>query len=131
MGVEGTACRLDAQGQVLPISSKPVFVFRLFFSAMLLSAAAAVARARDNYEIQVYCSEKKVAGGLEYYGALGPVTRFDPFREQQHQFIPSIDLNVSPKWEFTFGVGVGATSDTDHLIIKMIVGRRLRLGGQR
>ncbi|MDT7603190.1 MAG: hypothetical protein QOF61_1187 [Acidobacteriota bacterium] len=73
-----------------------------------------------------YDLTKKITGGLEYYGATGPVTSFDPFREQEHQFIPSIDLNVSPNWELNFGVGVGATRSTDHLLVKVIVGRRFR-----
>ncbi len=73
-----------------------------------------------------YDVTEKVAAGLEYYGATGRLTGFDPFRDQEHQFFPSIDLNVSPDWEFNFGVGVGATRNTDHLILKMIVGRRFR-----
>ena len=68
------------------------------------------------------------AGHNEYYGALGPLSGFDPKREQQHQIFPAIDLNVSPKWEFNFGVGVGLTRSTDHLIFKMIVGRRFTFG---
>jgi hypothetical protein len=32
---------------------------------------------------------------------------------------------VSPKWEFNFGVGVGVTHGTDHLLVKMILGYRL------
>src|SRR5471032_177897 len=71
-----------------------------------------------------YDFTKKISGGIEYYGAVGPITGFDPVREQEHQFVPAIDLNVSPKWEFNFGVGVGVTHSTDHLILKMIVGRR-------
>jgi hypothetical protein len=71
-----------------------------------------------------YDFTKKISGGIEYYGAVGPVTGFDPLRQQQHQFIRAIDLNVSPKWEFNFGVGVGVTHNTDHLLVKMIVGRR-------
>jgi hypothetical protein len=67
---------------------------------------------------------KQVAIGLEYYGSLGPVTGFDPLGQQQQQIVPAIDLNVSPKWEFNFGVGVGATHSTDHLLVKWIVGRR-------
>ena len=74
---------------------------------------------------------KKIAGGLEYYGSLGPITNFDPVHDQQQQFFPSIDLNLSPKWEFNFGVGIGATSGTDHLIVKCIVGRRFTWGGKR
>jgi len=66
----------------------------------------------------------KIAGGLEYYGSMGPVTGFDPLRDQQQQVFPTIDLNLSPKWEFNFGVGVGMTRSTDHLIAKMILGYR-------
>lgn len=77
-----------------------------------------------------YDFTKKISGGLEYYGAVGPVTGFDHLREQEHQFVPAIDLNVSPKWEFNFGVGVGVTPSTDHLLVKMIVGRRFTFGGK-
>jgi hypothetical protein len=44
--------------------------------------------------------------------------------DQQHQIFPAIDLNVSPKWEINFGLGVGLTRSTDHLIAKMILGYR-------
>lgn len=71
-----------------------------------------------------YDFSKVVSGGLEYYGALGPISSFDPVAEQQQQFFPSLDLNVSPEWELNFGVGVGVTRSTDHLIIKVIIGRR-------
>jgi len=67
---------------------------------------------------------KQVAFGLEYYGAVGPATEFDPLREQEQQFFPAVDLNVSDKWEFNFGVGVGVTPSTDHLIVKTILGYR-------
>jgi hypothetical protein len=73
---------------------------------------------------------KKINAGLEYYGSLGPVTGFDPLREQQQQIVPAIDLNLSPNWEFNFGVGVGVTHSTDHLIVKMIIGRRFDFGGK-
>lgn len=66
----------------------------------------------------------RISGGLEYYGALGPIAGFDPLAQQQQQVFPSIDLNLSPDWELNFGVGWGATRATDHLIIKAIVGRR-------
>jgi hypothetical protein len=66
----------------------------------------------------------KVTGGIEYYGSLGPVTGFDPISQQQQQIFPAIDLNLSPKWEINFGLGVGLTRSTDHLITKMILGYR-------
>jgi hypothetical protein len=71
-----------------------------------------------------YDLSKRVSGGLEYYGAMGPVSSFDPLAEQQQQFFPSVDLNVSPDWELNFGVGWGVTRSTDHLIVKAIIGRR-------
>ena len=75
-----------------------------------------------------YDFSKKISGGVEYYGALGPINSFDPIAEQQQQIFPAIDLNVSPKWELNFGVGVGITRSTDHLIIKGIIGRRFTWG---
>ncbi len=62
--------------------------------------------------------------GFEYYGSVGPVTGFDPLRQQQQQIFAVTDLNFSPNWEFNFGVGVGMTGATDHLLVKMIIGRR-------
>jgi len=71
-----------------------------------------------------YDFTKKIAGGLEYYAAYGSLSGFDPLRDQQQQFFPSIDLDLAPEWEFNFGVGIGATRSTDHLIVKCIIGRR-------
>ena len=71
-----------------------------------------------------YDFTKKITGGVEYYGAVGPATSFDPLPQQQQQLFPSIDLNLSPQWEFNFGVGFGLTPGTDHLIVKCILGRR-------
>lgn len=75
-----------------------------------------------------YEVSKKVSAGIEYYGAVGSITGFDPLRDQQQAIMPVVDLNLSPNWEFNFGVGVGLTSGTDHLLVKMILGRRLRFG---
>lgn len=71
-----------------------------------------------------YDFTKKIAGGLEYYGAYGSLTGFDALRDQQQQFFPTIDIDFAPQWEFNFGVGVGTTRSTNHLIVKCIVGRR-------
>jgi len=71
-----------------------------------------------------YDFTKKIAGGLEYYAAYGSLNGFDALRDQQQQFFPSIDVDFGPQWEFNFGVGVGTTRSTDHLIVKCIIGRR-------
>ena len=76
-----------------------------------------------------YDFTKVITGGLEYYAAYGSLGDFDNLHNQQQQFFPSIDLNVSPNWEINFGVGVGPTASTDHLIVKAIVGRRFDWSG--
>ncbi len=76
-----------------------------------------------NFKVS-YDVGRKIAVGVEYYGALGPVTGFDPVRDQQQQIFPSIDLNLAPQWELNFGLGIGMTRSTDHLIAKMILGYR-------
>ena len=71
---------------------------------------------------------KRVRVGLEYYGEWGVVGAFVPFPEQGQQFLPAIDIDFGPNWEFNFGVGVGVTPATEHLIAKMIIGRRFSWG---
>jgi hypothetical protein len=75
-----------------------------------------------------YQVSKRVSMGVEYYSSLGSITGFDPLRDQEQQFIPCVDLDLGENWEFNFGVGVGATGATDHLLIKMILGRRFSFG---
>ena len=72
-----------------------------------------------------YDLSERVTVALEYYGALGPVTGFDPPSLQQHQVFGALDLNLSPKWEINLGVGRGLTTSTDRLLVKTIFGYRL------
>jgi hypothetical protein len=73
-----------------------------------------------------YSITKKLSAGFEYYGSTGPVFGFDAISKQQQDFFPTIDYDFGPNWEFNFGVGIGVTQSTDHLIVKMIIGRRFR-----
>ncbi len=75
-----------------------------------------------------YDFTKVVTGGLEYYADYGEITNIATLHNQQQQFFPAIDLNVSPDWEINFGVGIGPTAATDHWIVKAIVGRRFDWG---
>jgi hypothetical protein len=70
-----------------------------------------------------YDFSKVVSAGFEYYADYGQLTDPDSLHNQQQQLFVVTDLNVSPKWEINFGVGVGPTSATDHLIVKGILGR--------
>ena len=74
-----------------------------------------------------YDATRTITIGLEYYGVLGPVTRFDAARDQQHQIVPALDLNLSPDWELNLGAAIGLTRATDRFLVKMIVGRRFSL----
>jgi hypothetical protein len=76
-----------------------------------------------------YDFTKVITAGLEYYASYGQIGNFDDLHNQQQQFFPAIDLNVSPNWEINFGVGVGPTASTDHLIVKAIIGRRFDWSG--
>lgn len=71
-----------------------------------------------------YDLTKAVSAGIEYYGGLGPVGSFLPASRQQQLLFAVADLNIDPKWEINFGVGVGLTHDSDGLIMKLILGRR-------
>src|SRR5262249_9684495 len=83
-----------------------------------------------NFKVS-YAVTKKVDAGLEYYGGLGAVSGVYSPRGQQHQNFSAIDLKVSPNSEFNFGLGIGLTRSTDHLIFKMIIGRRFAFGRKK
>lgn len=78
-----------------------------------------------------YDFTKVITGGIEYYADYGNITNIASLHDQQQQIFPAIDLNVSPKWEINFGVGVGPTAATDHWIIKGIIGRRFDWGKKK
>ena len=71
-----------------------------------------------------YDFTRVVSAGLEWYADYGAIGNIYPVHNQQQQVFVVTDLNVSPVWEINFGVGIGATAATDHLIVKAIFGRR-------
>jgi hypothetical protein len=77
-----------------------------------------------------YDFTKKISGGFEYYADYGPFDSIASLHEQQQQLFVVSDLNVSPKWEINFGVGLGPTAGTDRLLVKAIIGRRFSWGKQ-
>ena len=78
-----------------------------------------------------YDFTKKITGGFEYYADYGSITHIASLHDQQQQLFPAIDLNISPKWEINFGVGIGPTAATDHWIVKGIIGRRFDWGKKK
>jgi hypothetical protein len=75
-----------------------------------------------------YDVTRVVSAGIEWYADYGAIRNPSPVHDQQQQVFAVADLNVSPVWEINFGVGVGATAATDHLIVKAIIGRRIDWG---
>jgi hypothetical protein len=72
-----------------------------------------------------------VSGGVEYYADYGRLGDIASVHDQQQQVFVVADLNVSPVWEINFGVGIGATAATDHLIFKCILGRLFDWGARK
>jgi hypothetical protein len=73
-----------------------------------------------------YDVTKRIAFGFEYYANYGSLTGFDPLRDQMQSIYPAVDVDFGPNWEFNFGVGVGMTQATDHLLVKAILGYRVQ-----
>ncbi|HEY5405888.1 MAG TPA: hypothetical protein VIJ92_02325 [Ginsengibacter sp.] len=73
-----------------------------------------------------YNVNKAWAPGLEYYGSVGGLFEFLPFKEQQQQLFAVIDINAWEKWELNFGYGQAFTKAADNGIIKVIVGYRFK-----
>jgi hypothetical protein len=72
-----------------------------------------------------YAINQLIAGGVEYYGSMGPFNRFLPLQEQDAQLFITADLSFSPDWEFNMGYGFGLNNSTDASIFKVILGRRI------
>jgi hypothetical protein len=72
-----------------------------------------------------YDFTKKIAAGLEYYGALGALNQFYAYNQQQHQLFLAFDINLGTDWEFNCGYGYSLTPAADNAIVKMILGYRL------
>jgi hypothetical protein len=67
----------------------------------------------------------KVALGAEYYGDLGPLNNIPEVPQQSHALFIVADLYFDPRWEINVGPGFGLTENTDGLVFKLIVGRRI------
>ncbi len=70
---------------------------------------------------------RRLEPGLEYYGGTGFLTRSDPMSGQRHMIFPTLDLDLSDDWELNFGIGRGLTGGSERWVLKMIIGRRIRI----
>ena len=69
-------------------------------------------RAKASYEFG-----DEGALSLEYYGAVGPATQFEPAYEQHHQLFATFQTELGHKWEIGGGIGRGLTRESDHTVL--------------
>ena len=70
---------------------------------------------------------ENLAVGVEYYTDLGPLQRWLPFNEQQHNVYAVVDFKIG-RFDVNAGVGYGLTPGSDRLMAKMIIGTDLTEG---
>jgi hypothetical protein len=61
---------------------------------------------------------RELTPGLEFYGGVGFINNTEPIKEQQHYIFPVIKGELPIGLEYNFGVGVGLTSGSDHVVVK-------------
>jgi hypothetical protein len=71
-----------------------------------------------------YNLDKRWAIAAEEYADFGPLRALSSRSQQQHQLFGVVDFSGKP-WSIEGGVGVGLTSATDHLVLKLILSRDL------
>jgi hypothetical protein len=71
-----------------------------------------------------YNLDKTWAIAAEEYDDFGPLRSFYSASTQQHQLFGVFDYNGRP-WAVEGGIGVGLTSNTDHIVLKLILSRDL------
>ena len=59
--------------------------------------------------------------GVEFYGGVGNINNPEPTKEQQHCIFPVVKGKLPHRLEYNFGVGVGLTSGSDHVVVKFTV----------
>ncbi len=72
----------------------------------------------------VYTIQQKVGVGIEYYSTLGTFKKILPGNEQEHLLGPMVDFYFIKNWEFNSGFLFGLTPNSNHVIFKMVLGRR-------
>jgi len=68
-----------------------------------------------------YNFKRWLSPGLEFYGGIGLIDDIDPLSEQQHYLFPVIRGEFSGGFEYSFGPGIGLTSGSDQVLVKLNV----------
>jgi hypothetical protein len=66
-----------------------------------------------------YNYSRWISPGLEFYGGIGLIDDIDPLHEQQHYIFPVVRGALPYGLEYNFGPGIGLTSGSDQVIVKL------------
>jgi len=66
-----------------------------------------------------YNYTRRLSPGLEFYGAIGFMSDVEPLNDQQHYVFPVIRGAFDDGFEYSFGPGIGLTSGSDRVLIKL------------
>jgi hypothetical protein len=64
---------------------------------------------------------RALSPGLEFYGGVGNINNPEPTKEQQHYIFPVVKGELPHGLEYNFGVGIGLTPGSDHVVVKFNV----------
>jgi hypothetical protein len=74
------------------------------------------------YAVGIYYNYwRLMSPGVEAYGGIGLIDDSDPIDEQQHYVFPVVRGELGGGIEYNFGVGIGLTRGSDHVIPKLNV----------
>jgi len=66
-----------------------------------------------------YNYRRWLSPGVEFYGGVGLIDDSDPLHEQQHYVFPVVRGELPGGIEYNFGPGIGMTSGSDQVIMKL------------
>ncbi len=115
--------------EIRPIIDKEWGKFYISFNPALgISLKGVNQNTAPSFEPNVkasYSFFKNASIGVEYYGSVGPINRFDQLAEQSHALYFVYDMLNNENWELNLGPGFGLTDATDKFVFKVLAGRKI------
>jgi len=116
------------------ILEKDIGAFRVDFNPIFekkTSGSKAEEGLEFNYALGIYYSNNEegifssknlmIQPGIEFYGKMGELSDFKPFREQRHYIFPTLDFFIGKRLRWHTGVGFGLTDASDKITVKSIL----------
>jgi len=120
--------------EVRLILEKDIGAFRVDFNPIFekkTSGSKADEGLEFNYALGVYYSNNEegiyssknimIQPGIEFYGKMGEISDFKPFKKQRHYIFPTLDFFIGKRFRWHTGIGFGLTEASDKITIKSIL----------